>query len=73
MDESCQVHSLLNEIHDLQKETLAEYGEQAARSTRLAEESVARQKAIGSLDQKAVFAAALLIVALVAYPWWGIS
>ena len=71
MDESCQVHSLLNEIHDLQKERLVEYREWAARPIRLAEESVARQKAIGNLDKKALSAAAALIV-LAAYPWWRI-
>jgi len=67
-----QVHSLLEEIRDLQKAQLAEYREQAARSIRLAEESVARQKAIGSFYKKVVFATSILIVVLVAFLWWMI-
>lgn len=72
MDESNRVHSLLEEIRDLQKEQLAEYREQATRSVRLAEESVARQKAIGTLYKKVVFVAATLIVVLLVYLWWRI-
>ena len=73
MDESSQVRSLLEEIRDLQKEELAEYREQAALSIRLAEESVARQKAIGDLYKKVIFACAMLIIALAAYLWWWTS
>ena len=73
MDESSQVQSLLEEIRDLQKEQLAEYREQAARSIQLAEESVARQKAVSDLYKKVVVVSAIVIVALVAYLWWQTS
>ena len=72
MDESSQVHSLLEEIRDLQKEQLVEYREQATRSIRLAEESLARQKAIGNLYKKVVIVGAIVIVAMVAWLWWWI-
>jgi len=73
MDESNQVHALLKEIRDLQKEQLAQYREQASRSIRLAEESVARQKAIGSLYKKVVFVGAILITGLLLFLWWWIT
>ena len=73
MNETDEVPALLREIRDQQKEQLAEYKKQADRSMLLAEESVARQKAIGSLYKKVVFTAAILIVAAVAYGLWASS
>jgi type VI protein secretion system component VasF len=73
MDEAARVRSLLEEIRDLQKEQLAEYRAQAARSIRLTEEAVARQKAIGDLYKRVVVVGAILIVALLAGLWWLIG
>jgi len=70
MDHSRETLALLEEIRDLQKEQLAEYREQAARSIRIAEKSVARQKAIGGFYKKVVIVAAILTPGLLALLWW---
>ena len=70
MNEPDKLQALLEEVRDLQREQLAEYREQAARSIRIAEESVARQAQIGSFYKRVVLVAAILVAVLLGYLGW---
>jgi len=65
MDDSSQVCALLQEIRDLQREHLAEYRAQTARSLQRVEESMQRQKAYLELYRKAVVVGGIVAIVLV--------
>jgi len=69
MGESKQVQSLLEEIRDLQKEHLAEYRAQAARSVELAEQAAARQASIGTFYRRVVFVVGIVAAVLLVVLW----
>lgn len=70
MSEPDPVQALLEEIRDLQKEHLAEYRKQAARSISIAEDAVSRQKAHIVLYRKVLAVTAIVLVSFIACVWW---
>jgi type VI protein secretion system component VasF len=66
-----KIERLLEEIRDLNQEQLAEYRKQATRSVALAEEAVARQKAIGRLYKGALVTGAIVLLLLFGFLLWS--
>ena len=65
MDETNQIEKLLEEIRDLQKESLEEYKRVTSQSLDLQQKAVSRQEQLGKTYRIALIASAVVITAII--------